>query len=472
MAHVQQTDKPAPRWAEVLSQRPSPLQFWYRQSSDPMTAITFHTDLLTPGIVRPDDPPPITSGMIQVDLDHNGLLTFFEAIPPQRQDTPVRPAPVDWSPLFALAGLDMARLQPAEPLWTWLAASDMRAAWTGVWPGSNRPLRVEAAALGGRPVAFMLAGPWRTPWRMPEPSNVVTTAYFLLLMCTAVAILATGVVLARNNLREGRGDRRGAARLASCMTAVLLGLWVCSVHVVAAPTLLAMFLLAVCTSVFYGALLWTLYIALEPVVRRHWPHALVSWTNVLSGRVSDPVVGRDVLFGVGLGVLFALIFRSLMFWSVDEGFSAQGDVDLLLGLRHTVGVVLEEAPYAIRNVLLYFFVLFVLRVLLRNQWAAAIAFTAFWTLVNALGNDRAWVGALAGLLYFGTASFVVVRWGLLAFVVGAFVSPLLFDVPATLDASAWYFGNVVLLVTIVVGLALWGFYTSVGGRIWRTKPSG
>jgi hypothetical protein len=252
------------------------------------------------------------------------------------------------------------------------------------------------------------------------------------------------------------------------MTAVLLGLWVCSVHVVADPTLFAMFLLAVCTSVFYGALLWTVYIALEPFVRRHWPQVLVSWTNVLSGRVWDPVVGRDVLFGVGLGVWFALILRSIIFWSVDEGFANYpGAVELLLGLRSTVGVVLEEAPYAIRNVLLYFFVLFVLRVLFRNQWAGAIAFTAFWTILNALGNDRVWLGALAGLLYFGTAAFVVLRWGLLSFAVGGFVSSLLFDVPVTLDASAWYFGNMMLLLTIVVALALWGFYTSVGGRMWR-----
>ena len=86
-----------------------------------------------------------------------------------------------------------------------------------------------------------------------------------------------------------------------------------------------------------------------------------------------------------------------------------------------MGVVLEEAVYAIRNVLFYFFVLFVLRVLLRNQWAAAIAFTAFWTIFNALGNDRAWVGALVGLLFFGTAAFVILRWGLLSFAVGTFV---------------------------------------------------
>ena len=62
-------------------------------------------------------------------------------------------------------------LQPAEPQWNLLAASDTRAAWTGTWPESGQPLRVEAAALGGRPVAFMLAGPWQKPWRMPDDTS-------------------------------------------------------------------------------------------------------------------------------------------------------------------------------------------------------------------------------------------------------------------------------------------------------------
>ena len=161
MKHVLSSDKPAPHWPTVLSQRPSPLEFWYRQSSDPLTATTFHTDLLTPGIVRPDDPPPLMSNMRHVELDHEGRLTYFEALPPQRLSAPTPKAPVDWGVLFGLAGLDQAQLRPADPLWNWLAASDTRAAWTGTWPGSGRPLRVEAAALGGRPVAFMLIGPWR-----------------------------------------------------------------------------------------------------------------------------------------------------------------------------------------------------------------------------------------------------------------------------------------------------------------------
>ena len=95
------------------------------------------------------------------------------------------------------------------------------------------------------------------------------------------------------------------------------------------------------------------------------------------------------------------------------------------------------------------------------------AFTAFFTLLNALGNDRFWLGGMLGLLYFGTAAFVIVRFGgLLAFVVGSFVSSLLFDVVLTLDSSAWYFGNTVFVLAVIAALAAWALYTATGRRPW------
>jgi hypothetical protein len=427
----------------------------------------FHNDLLTPGIVDRADPPPISSGMIQVNTDHQGRLLFFEAIPPHRQSSPVRAAAVDWAPLFKLAELDQSTMQPVEALWTWLATSDTRAAWTGKWPESGRPLRVEAAAFGGRPVAFMVMGDWQIPWRMADEISGGFTAYLVLLLGLTVVILAGAAILARQNIREGRGDRRGALRLALYTGAVLMALWVCQVHVAATLGLFALFLLAVCTSVFYGVLLWTVYLALEPFVRRHWPQVLVSWTNVLTGHASDAVVGRDALIGVALGIWFALLFRAIGAISGEWPTGPVGEVELLLGLRSTIGIVLQEALYAIRNVLFYFFVLFVLRMMLRSQWAAVIAFTAFFTLFNALGNDRMWLGGLIGLLYFGTVALVIVRFGgLLAFVVGAFVSSLLFDVVITLDSSAWYFGNSVFVLAVVAALAVWAFYISTDRRPW------
>jgi hypothetical protein len=128
----------------------------------------------------------------------------------------------------------------------------------------------------------------------------------------------------------------------------------------------------------------------------------------------------------------------------------------LSGLRSTAGQVLEGIPYAIRNVLLYFFLLFVLRALLRSHWAAAAAFAGSFALLDVAGNgDHRWIGALMTLLYFGSGAFAVLRWGLLSYAVGVFLSGLLMDLPATLDTSAWYLGNLAVPIVITVALASW-----------------
>jgi hypothetical protein len=147
-----------------------------------------------------------------------------------------------------------------------------------------------------------------------------------------------------------------------------------------------------------------------------------------------------------------------------------GAIELLSGLRSTAGVVVQAAQYAIRNVLLSFFLLFLLRLLLRSQWPAALAYTTAFGLLSALGNEHPWIGGLMGLLYFGSGAFAILRWGLLSFAVGTFVSALLMNAPVTMDTSAWYFGNMLLLIAIAVGLASWGFYTSVAGRLWKMDP--
>ncbi len=133
--------------------------------------------------------------------------------------------------------------------------------------------------------------------------------------------------------------------------------------------------------------------------------------------------------------------------------------------------MVQAAQYAIRNVLLFFFLLFLLRVLLRSEWPAALAYASVFGLLSALGNDHPWIGGLTGFLYFGSGAFAMLRWGLLSFAVGTFVSSLLMNAPATIDSSAWYFGNMLLLIVITVGLASWGFYTSAGGRLLKLEAA-
>src|SRR6202453_1925569 len=151
--HVEKNDKPRPNWDAVLASRPSVLNFWYRQSPDDMVADGFRDQLLNPGIVSETDPPPTLSGMINLQLDPQGHLIYFQAIPPQKEsaeEISKTPAAFDWNILFSAAGLDPAQFHSSQPAWNSLAASDARAAWTGTWPGTARPLRVEAAAWQGK----------------------------------------------------------------------------------------------------------------------------------------------------------------------------------------------------------------------------------------------------------------------------------------------------------------------------------
>ncbi len=449
---------------------PSLLRFWYRESPYPLTGTEFHDELLTPGIVEPDDPPLTMSGMILVDLDSQGRLTKFQAIPdqvqPALQGAGKQIAPVDWNVLFAAAGLDQAKFQSAEPLWTWLAASDTRMAWTGTWPGTARPLRVEAAAWRGRPVAFSLIGPWTKPDRMPpQESSAQERAHTIFAVGIAVVMIFGGALLARRNLLRGSGDHPGALRLGAAMFGIHCALWICRAHLAWSIGTFGTSLVAMCTSLAWGAVIWTMYVALEPFVRRHWPRTIISWTSVLTARVRDPIVGRDVLFGAACGVALRLIdrFFDLPIWGSTPS-PGLGSTALLVGARSTLGAWLMRVPYGVRGTLIFFFFIFLLRVLLRNEWFAAATFVLIFTCFAAIGSSRPIVAALANLIAYTIVAVVVLRFGLLTLAVGIFVNDLLVIVPATWQPSAWYFGSTIFVLASIVALATWALHTSIAGR--------
>jgi serine/threonine-protein kinase len=470
------------RWRGLVAERPSPLYFWYRRSQRPLTGFTFHHDLLTPGIVTLDDPPPIRPGMIQVTLDHYGFVTSFEAIPPQVQEPPSTAPSVDWTPLLKLAGVEPSTLQPATPQWNWLSAPDARMAWTGTWPRQSsgettgeastrddtpdtanaRSLRIEAASLYGRPVAFQLIGPSTRPWRTDEDNEQGAAAIVAIYLVLVLCVLIGGTILTSKNLREGRGDRAGALSLATATVAALVLLWLCQVHVAVSIGMVAMFFLAIATTVFYGVLFWAIYLALEPFVRRHWPQTLVSWTTLLGGRVGDPIVGRDILIGVALGVLIALLIRTTLLFDDTPVWSA---TELLLGPRSVLGYLLMQSLYAVRSALFFFYLLFLLRVWLRNKWAAALAFVLLFAVLDALDSPRPLFEGGATLMYFLMLAAAVLRWGLTTLTVSLLVANLLLTFPATSNLSAWYATATILVLAVPLAFATRGFYTSTRGRL-------
>ena len=111
----------------------------------------------------------------------------------------------------------------------------------------------------------------------------------------------------RRNVKKGGGDVAGATRLAGWVGMVQMGLWLFRTHLSAGMGTFGMFLIALSTAIFYAFVVRTMYLALEPHVRRRWPQTMISWTAVLTGHWRDPIVGRDVLAGAALAVAVKVI---------------------------------------------------------------------------------------------------------------------------------------------------------------------
>ena len=469
--YVETHDKPHADWNTVLAARPSLLRFWYRQSPDDMLAQSFRDQLLNPGIVVPDDPPTILSGMINLQLDPQGQLIYFQAIPPQKENSTAPPAAFDWNIAFSAAGLDVAKFQKADPVWNSLAVSDGRMAWTGTWPGSTRPLRVEAASWHGKLAFFSLIGEWTKAERMQSPEDSTgKKVRQVLFLALALSLLLGAVYLARRNYRHGRGDREGAFRLASIMFALEMLLWLCRGHFTANLSMVLLFVLAVSTGLCISGLTWILYLALEPWVRRHWPQTVITWSRLLSGQFRDPLVGRDILFGVMLGVVWIFIFRIHFIFTLRMGAAPELYLtDYLMGGRQALGAWLAQIPSSILGTLQFFFLLLFLKVFLRKDWLAAIAFVSLFA-ARAWGSSYLVADLPMLILIYGVAVLIVFRFGLVPLTCAIFTVDMLSSVPFSADLSLWYMPTSILALLSVVALAGWGFYHSLGGEpMWRLE---
>ena len=223
LQHIDEHDRSATRWRALATSQPPALLFWYRQSPRRLVPIG-GTDIVTRL-----NPPTTRSGMVSLTLDRTGRLVSLLAVPAQtatlqeRSAAPVQTPAADWQPLFAEAGLAIAQFSPAQPQWMPPIFADRRAAWQGTYPDRRDvPVRIEAAAVLGKPVYFEVVAPWTLPTNEDRGLGQTSGERIGLLMRSAVAPLAfaVAVLLALRNLRLGRGDRRGALRLSVFILAV------------------------------------------------------------------------------------------------------------------------------------------------------------------------------------------------------------------------------------------------------------
>lgn len=466
---IQEEDPSPDRWERLREERPAAIYFWHRES--PRSLVPLNQE----GRIWWGDPPETVSGMATVFTDTAGRLRELRAVPPQVEEPSDSPegraggGPPGWDALFAAAGLDLEAFTPAEPSWTPPSYADARAAWTGAYPELPEvALRVEAAAYRGRPVYFEIVGPWSRPERVqvfqPGIGPIIGQAVFAVLFA---GVILSAIIIARRNIRVGRGDRRGASRVGVYLFSVtaLAGFFGAS-HVASVGDEFSLIVNIISGSLFISGFVWLLYLAIEPLIRKSWPEAIISWSRLLAGKFRDPLVGRDALTGCVSGVALMIAERLYHIGPLLAGgappaprFESRA---MLLGIGGALNSLFNAHLQSMFFAMLLFFFFYIGSIRGKNLIGAAIFFS-FYATMDSLFRGEPWsFGIPMGLLSAAIVTTTYYRFGLLTAIV-----TLMFDaynVPITLDVGTWWAGHAAAPLLVVVGFAGYAAWIAQGHR--------
>lgn len=458
-------------WRQTLSNRQtSPLYFDYQTG---ITAAYARGPLQRPRL-RARVTAGLSTGATVVRLDPQGrLLAYSEILKRPIPDDPAQASP-DWAVAFDLAGLRLDDFQAVPPDRQPPLFANIYGAWQEIHPRDpETPIRVEAAAVHDRVVFFEVVKVW--DW--PEPGQgaaqaaaraqmIASQARYILFIVT----LAGAVALAKRNLHLGRGDRRGAGRVALFMFCLVMSRWLVQPRqTIQWLTEMESFLWDFQYSVFGAVLIWCYYIGMEPYVRRFWPQSIISWSRLLLGRARDPLVGRDLLVGVLVGVGIVLLQQLNVLWPTWARVSRTlpllprfgyelGDLE---GSRYQLHTLIGVIQAAVWLGLVFLMLMLLARVVLRIRLLSALGFLAVATAICVLAFETtssvSWI--TNAIIAVGVA-ITLVHVGLLATIVGLLVSLLLTNVPMTSDIRCWYGGSAVFALLITIALLVSGVYLS------------
>jgi serine/threonine protein kinase len=426
------------------------------------------------GRPTPNDPPTNISRMVSLDLDPQGRLIRFLGVPPLMDDGGAQAqanAPkMDWKKLFDAAGLDQSRWSEAASREIPPFSFDERKAWTGSFAlAPNLPMRIEAAAWKGRPVSFELFGPWRRPARMqaqaPQTTGERVANWFAGLILSTV--LAGALWLAVRNFRAGRGDTRGALRLAAFALIFTSLAQIVDRHHVPTQAELGSLIYAIGPGLLVAAVVWVLYMALEPFLRRRWPQSLISWTRLLAGDARDPLVAGHILAGTALGVGYTLLsyLRGLFDWQSLGVLPLSPNMTRTLDGAGLPSFLLFSMIASAGFALVVFLIFFLLRLVLRNTWVAGVVWVALYSGFSFATNPDPLPAAVHAVVLSSSGFWVMFRFGILPFTVVILVEVILFlGPPLTSDLSAWYASKGLIVVALTLALAAWSFRNALGGR--------
>ena len=457
-------------WEHLRFVRPQPVQFWYRSSGQPLLTpvaarLGIGQAMLAASSPEPPGPSAVqlpSAGGSYIELDPDGALSALTVVPLEDANAPAA-ASVDWTTLFTEARLDPAAFARLDAAPRTPVPADTRAAWSGPAPdGSGTELRIEAAALAGRPVYFRIVAPWTTS-RAAAGVPIETVLFTLLFF----ALFVIGAVLARVNLQEGRTDRHGALRVAASVGLVMFAAQMLEAHHVASGEEAFVIIGALSWALFVAAFSWLSYVALEPYVRRHWPHALIGWTRLVAARWRDPQVGRDLLVGSALGLAAVFIDRGIaVLVAMRSGSDVIWVVDVeALGSLGAMGAAfLRTVAVSAAFPIDLLFLLLLLRVFLPRPWLSPVLATVILVGLTTPTMSDPILQLPLVTLSVAISVIALTRYGLLAGCAEMFVEVMSTHVLSSFDISQFYARTMLVGLFLFALPAIVGFYGSIAGR--------
>jgi hypothetical protein len=457
---------PAPqRYRGLAAEFPYPQQFWYRQSPFPLrTNFPSHTD--TSFGVTATNPMPFYPGEWTMAMDTAARLTYFAAIGPEQQHRAIPDAPLNWLTLFEAADLNFQQAQAVEPSALPDVPADKTLAWQAIAHGKT--LQVQGASFHNSIVFFRVVAPWARPDRLqPAQSSFLSRFGSALFVALVFALLAIGFLFARGNLRQGRGDRQGAIRIAVVIAVFMSIAQILTAHFNgSADWIFFWFILSSGMALTNAAQFALLYVALEPYVRRTWPEILISWSRLLAGGWKDPLVGRDVLIGGLFGVASAVISYSrlaLPYWLPVPGTTLGWLGGQSWREPHVFVGNLASNILALMYAIGTLAVVFIVTKLTRSR-VAALIIAALFSVATTLLGENILIEVLVASAIAALFLTCLMRFGFLSLCVSQFVAYTLKDGLATFDFSRWYAWRGLAELALVSAIAFYGFKVALGNK--------
>ncbi|WP_031499788.1 serine/threonine-protein kinase [Bryobacter aggregatus] len=437
----------------------SPILYAYRQSNDYLTESP-------DGLVRWNRPGFDAPGMVRLMLDSMGNLILFEAIPSRKEESPTIP----WNEnhLFEAMSFDRSKFAEAPALRTPGSVFDQRVSLRGPHPRlPGTTVDLQYTTWKGRLTSLYIQAPWSPPisdsGRMLDKAQNVQQHFITLAL---LGFLFFSASLAHKNWISNRADRRGAFHLFVIRMILLLSAWLLSAHYIPDLRMFSFAGFAIAEALLSGLVLWQLYLALEPALRARWPKSIITWNRILSGNFTDPAVGSHILMGVAMGIIITSAFLVRDWFSFQRsGLLSTGNISDL-STRDWIASHLLIANSSLSVGLLFFFVIFGLKVLFRRELPAIVVSAILLSLTNGqlFQSQNVWLDAGVYTLISLFIMIGLIRFGLLTTLVAVFITNSLGRAATSTDPFDWFMPFTITTLVMAAVLAIYGFWRSLGNQ--------